>query len=81
MRRFAVAHDEERYLRVRDVVAKTGFAERTVRQLIASGRLTTVRPAGFKRVVRVPESAIVALMGPVQNGSASEQRRLPLEAR
>jgi excisionase family DNA binding protein len=61
LRRFAVAHDEERYLRVRDVVARTGFAERTIRQWISTGRLTTIRPAGL-RAVRIPESAVAALM-------------------
>lgn len=50
-----------RYLTVGQVVSQTGLAERTVRAMLASGRLPAVRPAGL-RVVRVPEYAVLELM-------------------
>jgi excisionase family DNA binding protein len=52
---------QERYLTVRDVVARTKLCERTIRALIANGQLTVVRPAGV-RAIRVPERAVSELM-------------------
>jgi excisionase family DNA binding protein len=49
-----------RLLRVRDVVLLTGLSERTVRAMLADGRLTAVRPAGL-RVVWIPESEVERL--------------------
>ena len=50
-----------RVLTVREVVATTGLSERTIRGLIATGRLPAIRPKGL-RVVRIPETAIQRLM-------------------
>jgi excisionase family DNA binding protein len=47
----------ERLLTVVEVVRQIGLSERTVRGLIATGRLRAVRPFGL-RAVRVPESAL-----------------------
>ncbi len=51
----------ERALRVRDVVARTSLSERTIRQMLADGRLPAIRPRGL-RIVRIPESAVEKLM-------------------
>jgi excisionase family DNA binding protein len=51
----------ERFLSVKDVVARTGVSERTIRALISRGQLPSVRPAGL-RVVRIPERFVTALM-------------------
>jgi len=53
--------EHERWLSVAEVVARTGLAERTVRKLIAGGRLPVHRPRGL-RVVRIPERALEALI-------------------
>lgn len=52
-----------RFLTVADVVHLTGLSERTVRAMVSDGRLPAIRPLGV-RVVRVPEGAVRALMGP-----------------
>jgi excisionase family DNA binding protein len=57
------AQEGQRYLTVKDVVARTGLAERTVRLLIARGQLTIVRPGGL-RAVRIPERSVMTLMSP-----------------
>jgi excisionase family DNA binding protein len=49
-----------RLLRVRDVVQLTGLSERTVRAMLADGRLIAVRPPGL-RVVWIPESEVERL--------------------
>ena len=51
----------ERFLSVAEITAKWGVSERSVRALIASGRLPVVRPAGL-RLVRVPQSAVERVM-------------------
>jgi excisionase family DNA binding protein len=51
----------ERWFTVSEVYARTRIPERTLRALIATGRLRAVRPAGL-RMVRVPESAVAELM-------------------
>ena len=51
----------DRVLTVREVVATTGLSERTIRGLIAKGRLPVIRPKGL-RVVRIPEIAVQRLM-------------------
>lgn len=53
--------EADRLLRVEEVSARTGLAQRTIRQLIAEGRLPVVRPFGL-RAVRIPESALASLM-------------------
>jgi excisionase family DNA binding protein len=51
----------EQLFTVTDVAERLRISERSVWQLIARGRLTTVRPAGL-RVVRIPERSLAALM-------------------
>ena len=53
----------EELLTVRQVIDRTKLSERTIRALIADGRLPVVRPDGV-RVVRVPGRAVDALMEP-----------------
>lgn len=53
---------EGQLLRVRDVVRLTNLAERTVRAMLADGRLEAVRPVGI-RVVRIPARAVEQLFG------------------
>jgi excisionase family DNA binding protein len=55
------AVDGERWYSVTVASAKTNIPERTLRWLIATGRLRAVRPAGL-RMVRIPESALAELM-------------------
>ena len=50
------------FLRVAKVSQMTGLSERTVRQMLADGRLPAIRPTGV-RIVCVPASAVRALMG------------------
>jgi excisionase family DNA binding protein len=52
----------EQLLTVRDVVRLTNLAERTVRAMLADGRLEAVRPVGV-RVVRIPTRAVERLLG------------------
>ena len=54
--------DTERWLSVNEVVRQTGLSERTIRGLIAAGRLPIVRLHGV-RAIRVPAGAVVALIG------------------
>jgi excisionase family DNA binding protein len=58
-----VSRQEPRLLTVYDFAARARLSERTVRAMIADGRLPSVRPFGL-RIVRVPESALLSLMGP-----------------
>ena len=51
----------QRWVSVREAVARTGLSERTLRQFIADGRLAVVRPSGM-RVVRIPEAELDKLM-------------------
>jgi excisionase family DNA binding protein len=53
---------EERPFTVREVEALTGLRERTVRAMIADGRLRAIRLANV-RAVRVPVEAVRALLG------------------
>ncbi len=55
----------DRFLKVSEVGALTGLSERTIRAMLADGRLRAVRPAGL-RVVRVSEAEIKRLMRPTQ---------------
>lgn len=48
-------------LRVADAALRTGLSERTIRRLIAEGKLAVVRPAAV-RAVLIPESALSSLM-------------------
>jgi len=59
--------DRLRLLSVSDVVGLTGLSERSIRGLVASGRLRAVRPAGL-RVVRIPERAVLELLGTSAQG-------------
>lgn len=52
---------EEEVLRVPQIARRTGLTERTIRQMIADGRLPAIRPAGV-RIVVVPASAVRELM-------------------
>lgn len=47
---------------VREVAELARLAERTVRAMLADGRLEAVRPAGV-RVVRIPAHAVERLVG------------------
>jgi excisionase family DNA binding protein len=51
----------DRLLTVREVVVATGLSERTIRGMIASGRLTVIRPGGL-RAVRISEAAVHQLL-------------------
>lgn len=53
----------ERLLTVKDVVSRTGLAERTVRLAIHDGRLRAIRLIGLRRAVRIPESALAEFLG------------------
>jgi excisionase family DNA binding protein len=50
-----------RFITVSEVVERTGLAERTVRAMVADGRLPAIRPQGL-RIVRIPERAVEKLM-------------------
>jgi excisionase family DNA binding protein len=53
--------EPEHVLRVPEITRMTGITERTIRQMIADGRLPAIRPAGV-RIVVVPASAVRELM-------------------
>jgi len=57
----AATQPAEDVLRVPEIVRRTGLTERTVRAMIADGRLPAIRPAGV-RIVVVPASAVRELM-------------------
>ena len=59
----------ERLLTVAEVVEQLGLGERTVRQMLADGRLPVVRLDGV-RAIRVPEPAVRALWRPRQVDAA-----------
>lgn len=52
---------QARLLSVKDVVARTGLSERTIRLLIARGVLQVIRPAGL-RAVRIDERQLERLL-------------------
>lgn len=62
----------ERLMTVAEVVAQLGLGERTVRQMLADGRLAGVRLEGL-RAIRVPEGAVRALMGPAADPALDRQ--------
>jgi excisionase family DNA binding protein len=53
----------DRLMTVAEVMDQLGLAERTVRQMVADGRLPAIRLDGV-RAIRVPEPAVRALMRP-----------------
>jgi excisionase family DNA binding protein len=53
--------NSERYLTVAEFASRTRLSERTVRHLIASGRLPVARPSGV-RAIRIPDSAVARFM-------------------
>lgn len=52
---------QDRLWSVAEVTARTGLSERTIRAMIADGRLPVIRLVGL-RAVRVPEAAVFRLM-------------------
>jgi len=69
-----------RLLRVAEVVARLGLSERTIRKMIADGRLPGVRPLGV-RAVRVPEDVVQAFLGmPARRVIDEDERETPRSA-
>jgi len=65
-----------RLLKISDVSDMLGLSAYTVRQMIREGRLRVVRPTG-RRVVRVREDDVAALMQPAAMPSAEVTRHGP----
>ena len=57
----------ERFLSAREIAGRLSVSEITVRRMISSGRLPSVRPT--ERLVRVPESAVNELLDSAATGN------------
>ncbi len=55
-----MSDESDRFLSPRDIAGRLSVSEVTVRRMISSGRLPSVRPT--ERLVRVPESAVNELL-------------------